>query len=76
MNRVIADLPDHQQDQVPDKYDVKVVVDEIDSSMDPQIRAELAQLLITFSDVFLTSEWNIGNCDVVRHQIGLYPGLS
>ena len=39
MNRVIANLPDHPQCQVPDQYDVKEVIKQTQSSMDPQIRA-------------------------------------
>ena len=74
MNRVIADLPDHPQGQVPDKYDVKEVIKQTQSSMDPQIRARFAQLLRTFSDVFSKSEWDIGKCDLVQHKIRLYPG--
>ena len=74
MNRVIADLPDNPQGQVPDKYDVKEVMKQTQSSMDPQIRAQFAQLLRTFSDVFSKSEWNIGECDLVQHKIDLYPG--
>ena len=74
MNRVIADLPDHPQGQVPDKYDVKEVIKQTQSSMDPQIRAQFAQLLRTFSDVFSKSEWDIGKCDLVQHKIDLYPG--
>ena len=66
MNRVIAHLPDHPQGQVPDKYDVKELV--------KQIRAQVAQLLRTFSDVFSKSEWDIGKCDLVQHKIDLYPG--
>ena len=74
MNRVIADLPAHPQGQVPDKYDVKEVIKQTQSSMDPQIRAQFAQLLRTFSDVFSKSEWDIGKCDLVQHKIHLYPG--
>ena len=76
MNRVIADLPDHPQGQVPDKYDVKEVIKPTQSSMDPQIRAQFAQLLRTFSDVFSKSEWSIGKCDLVQHKIDLYPGYK
>ena len=47
MNRVIADLPDNPQDENPDKYDVKEVIKQTQSSMDPQIRAQFAQLLRT-----------------------------
>ena len=74
MNRVIADLPDDPQGQVPDKYDIKEVMKQIQSSMDPQIRAQFAQLLRTFSDVFSKSEWDIGKCDFVQPKIDLYPG--
>ena len=74
MNRVIADLPDHPQGQVPDKYDVKEVIKQTQSSVDPQIRAQFAQLLRTFSDVFSKSEWDIGECDLVQHKIDHYPG--
>ena len=74
MNRVITDLPDNPQGQVPDKYDVKEVPKQTQSFMDPQIRAQFAHLLRTFSDVFLKSEWDIGNCDLVQHKIDLYPG--
>ena len=74
MNRVIADLPAHPQGQVPDKYDVKEVIKQTQSSMDPQIRAQFAQLLRTFSDVFSKSEWDLGKCDLVQHKIELYPG--
>ena len=74
MNRVIADLPDNPQGQVPDKYDVKEVLKQTQFSMDPQIRAQFAQLLRTFSDVFSKSEWDIGKCDLVQHKIDLYPG--
>ena len=42
--------------------------------MDPQIRAQFAQLLRTFCDVFSKSEWDIGKCDLVQHKIDLYPG--
>ena len=52
MNRVIADLPDNPHGQVADKYDVKEVIKQTQSSMDPQIRAQFAQLLLTFSAVF------------------------
>ena len=73
-NRIIADLPDHPHGQVPDKYDVKAVMKQTQSSMDPQIRAQFAQLLRTFSDVFSKPEWDIGKCDLVQHKIDLYPG--
>ena len=71
MNRVIADLPDNLRGQVLDKYDVKEVLKQTQSSMDPQIRAQFAQLLRTFSDVFSQSEWDIGKCDLVQHKIDL-----
>ena len=74
MNRVIADLPDNQPGQVPDKYDVKEVLKQTQSSMDPQIRAQFVQPLRTFSEVFSKSEWNIGKCDLVQHKIDIYPG--
>ena len=74
MYRVVADLPDNPQDQVADKYDVKEVLKQTQPSMDPQIRAQFAQLLRTFSDLFSKSEWDIGNCDLVQHKIDLYPG--
>ena len=74
MNRVITDLPDNPQGQVPDKYDVKEVIKYIQSSMDPQIRTQFAQLLRTFSDVFSKSELDIGKCDLVQHKIDLYSG--
>ena len=73
MNRFIADMPDHPQGQVPDKYDVKEVIKQTQSSMDPQIRAQFAQLLRTFSDVFSKSEWDIGKCDLVQHKTDPYP---
>ena len=44
-----------------------------ESSMDPQIRVQFAQLLRTFSDVFSKSEWDIGKCDLVQHKIEFYP---
>ena len=74
LNRVFADLPDTPQGQVPDKYDVKEVLKQTQSSMDPQIRAQFAQLRRTFSEVFSKSEWDIGKCDLVQHKIDLYPG--
>ena len=74
MSRVISDLSDHPQCQVPDKYDVKEVLKQTQFSMDPQIHAHFAQLLRTFSDVFSKSEWDIGKCDLVQHKIDLYPG--
>ena len=74
MNRVIADLPDQPQGQVTDKYDVKEVIKQTQSSMDPLIRAQLVQLLRTFSYVFSQSEWDIGKCDLVQHNIDVYPG--
>ena len=70
-NRVTADLPDHPQGQVPDQYDVREATKQTQSSMDPQIRAQLAQLLRTFSDVFSKSEWDMGKCDLVQHKIDL-----
>ena len=74
MNRVIADLLDNPQGQVPDKYDVKEVIKQTQSFMDTQIRAHFPQLLRTFSDVFSKSEWDIGRRDLVQHKIDLYPG--
>ena len=74
MNRVFADLPEHPQAEVPDKYDVQEKIKRTQSSMDPQIRTQLAQLLRTFSDVFSESESVIGECDLVKHKIELYPG--
>ena len=74
MNRVIANLPDYSQGQVPDKYDVKEVTEQTQSSMDPQIRAQFLQLLLTFSDVLSKSESDIGKCDLVQHKVDLYPG--
>ena len=74
MYRVIADLPDNPHGQVPDNYDVKELIKQTQSSMDPQIRAQFAQLLRTFSDVFSKSEWDTGKCDLVQHKIDLYPG--
>ena len=73
-NRIIADLPDRPQGHVPDKYDVMEVIEQTQFSMDPQIRAEFAQLLRTFSDVFSQSEWVIGQCDFVQHKVDLYSG--
>ena len=73
MNRVIADLTENSQGQVPDKYDVKEVLKQTQISMDPQIRAQFAQLLRTFSEVFSKSEWDVGKCDLVQHKIDLYP---
>ena len=73
MNRVIADLPYHPQCQVPDKHDVEEVIKPTQTSMDPQIRAQFAQLLRTFSDVFSKSEWDIGKCDLVQHKVNFYP---
>ena len=74
MNRVIADLLDHPQGQVPDKYDVKEVLKQTQFPMDPQTRAQFAQLLRKFSDMFSKSEWDIGLCHLVQHKIDLYPG--
>ena len=74
MNRIVADLPDHPQSQVPDKYDVKEVIKQTQSSMDPQIRAQFWQLLRTLAIVFSKSEWDFGKCDLLQHQIDLYPG--
>ena len=74
MNRVIADLTENSQGQVLDKYDVKEVLKQTQISMDPQIRAQFAQLLRTFSEVFSKSEWDVGKCDLVQHKIDLYPG--
>ena len=74
MNWVMADLADHPQVQVPQKRDLKEVVKQTQSSMDPQIRAELAQVHGMCSDVFSKSEWDIGKCDLVQHKIDLYPG--
>ena len=74
MNRVIADQPDNPQSQIPDKCDVKEVLKQTQSSMDPQIRAQFAQLLRIFSDVFSKLEWDIGKRDLVPHKIDLYPG--
>ena len=45
-------------------------------SMYLQICAQFAQLLCTFSDVFLKSEWDIGKCDLVRQKIDLHPVCS
>ena len=72
--RVIVHLPDHPQSQVSDKYDVKKVIKQTQSSIYPQIRAQFAQLLRTFSDVFWKSEWDIDKSDLVQHKIDLYPG--
>ena len=44
--------------------------------MYPHIRAHFAQLLCTFSDVFLKSEWDIGKCDLVQHKVDLHPVCS
>ena len=76
LNRVITDLLDHPQVQVPDNYDIKELIKQTQSSMGPQIRAQFAQLLRTFSDVFSKSEWDIGKCDLVQHKIDLYPGMK
>ena len=74
MNRVIPDLPDNPQGQVPDKYDFREVLKQTKSSVGPQICAHFAQLFRTFSDVFWKSEWDIDKCDLVQHNIDLYPG--
>ena len=74
MNRAIADLPDNRQSQFPDKYDVKEVLKETQFSMDSQIRAQLAQLLRTFFEVFSKSEWDIGKCDLLQNKIDFFPG--
>ena len=73
MKRVIADLPNHPQGQAPDKYNVKEVMKQTRSSMDLQIRAQFAQVLPAFSDVFSKSESDLGQCDLVQHKIHLYP---
>ena len=67
INPVVADLRDHPRGQAPDKYDVKEVMKQTQFSMDPQIRAHLAQLHRTFSDVLSKSEYNIGKCDIFQH---------
>ena len=71
MNWVNAELPDNPQGRVRDKYDVEEK--QTQSSMDPQICTEIAQLLLTFSDVFSKSEWDIAKCDLVQHKLDLYP---
>ena len=74
MNRVIPEVLDHPQGQVPDRYDVNEVMKETWSSIDPQIRAQFTQLLRTFSGVFSKSKWDIGKCDLVQHNIDFYSG--
>ena len=74
MNRDITDLPDQPKGQVPNKYDVREVIKQSQSSMDPQIRAQFAQLFRTFSDVFSKSELAFGKFDLVQHKTDLYPG--
>ena len=74
MNRVLADLPNGPKGSTPDKYDVKEVLKETKSSLDPEIHAKFAQLLRTFPDVFSKTEWDVGKCDLVQHKIDLYPG--
>ena len=69
MNRVIADLPDHPQGQVPDKYDVKEVIKQTQSSTDPQIPAQFAQLLRAFSDVFSKSEWDLASAPLFSTRL-------
>ena len=49
MNRVIVDLPDHPQNHVPDKPNFMEVLNQAQSSMDPEIHAQFVQLLCTFS---------------------------
>ena len=74
MNRVIADLPDCPQGQVLDKFDIKEVLIQTQSSMNPNILEKFAKLLRTFSDVFSESKWDVGRCDLVKQRIDLYPG--
>ena len=65
LNRVIADLPDNTQGQVPGQYDINEVIKQTQSSVDPQTRAHFAQLLRTFSDVFSKSQkgyWQVRPC--------------
>ena len=65
-NRFITDLPDNPQGQVPDKYNVKEVLKQTQSSMDPQIRAHFAQLLRTFLDrcvlEIIMGYWQVRPC--------------
>ena len=53
LNRVIADLVKQHHGQVSDKYGVEKMKEQTQLSMDPQVFAQLAQLLCTFSDVSL-----------------------
>ena len=73
-NRVIADLLELPQGQIPEKYDVRKIIKQTQSSMDSKIRAQFGQLLRTISDVFSKSERDIGKRDLVKHKIDFYPG--
>ena len=74
MKRIIADLPDNPQGQVSNKHEIKEVIKQTQSSMEPQICPQFPQLPRTFSDVFSKSEWDIGKSDFVQHKIDLYLG--
>ena len=65
MNRVTADLPDNHQSQVLGKYDIKEVINQTQSAMDPQIREQTAQLFRTISDQ-----------DVFRNQNGILASAT
>ena len=42
--------------------------------MDPKTRAQFAQLIHTFFDVFSKSKWDTGKCDLVHLKIDVCPG--
>ena len=66
MNRVLADLPDRPQGQVLNKYDVKQVFIQTQSSIDPQLCIIRAATLHIFRRPlkFRIRYWQVRHCSV------------
>ena len=58
------------------KYDLKSILHQAKPVMNESSHAKFAQLLRDFSVVFSIDEWDIGKCDLVQHQIQVYPGST
>ena len=65
-----ASLP---ANKVTKKYDLPAVIDSIDFDIKQKYLRQFTGLVREFTCVFLSSEWDLGQCETLVHRFGVYP---
>ena len=55
------------------KYDLNILKKSVDKDIPKRFHDQFGSLVNELSDIFATSVWDLGKCDVTTHQIEVEP---